>query len=190
MTATTITTRWRMTIAVSSLFSCLIFCPFVHECGHLIPAVVSGATVNAFVWTPVIGRAHVGLSNVSGSALPWVNAGGILLPTFVGTALVLAWMLLPIRTPHPVWRLWLLIPGVLMLVGNLGLVAEAMVGPDSYRHMHLLAKVAGGKGTLGKLLELLPAVWTVVVLAVATRSGLRKTNATEPSDATERSTAG
>ena len=174
-----IATRWRITIALSSLFSCLIFYPFVHECGHLIPAVVSGATINAFVWTPVIGRAHVGLSNVSGSALPWVDAGGILLPTFVGTALLLAWMFLPIRTPHPVWRLWLLIPGVLMLVGNLGLVAEATLGPDSYRHMHLLAKVAGGNGTLGKLLELWPAVWTVVVLAVATRSGLRKTKATD-----------
>ncbi|MEZ6101397.1 MAG: hypothetical protein R3E01_20895 [Pirellulaceae bacterium] len=173
-------TGWRVTIALSSLLSCFVFYPFVHECGHLIPAVLSGATVNEFVWTPFISRAHVGLSNVSGSALPWVDAGGVLLPTLVGTALVVAWIALPSKTSGAIWRLWMLVPGVVMLVGNLGLLIEATIGSVSYRHMHLLAQAVGGEGIIGKTLEVLPSVWTVVVLALAIRLGLRQSKATEP----------
>ena len=181
MKTATKTTVWRVTIAASSLLSCFVFYPFVHECGHLIPAVLSGATVNVFDWTPFIGHAHVGLSNVSGSALPWVDAGGILLPTLVGTALIGAWMALPARASGRIWRLWLLVPSVVMLVGNLGLVIEATVGSGSYRHMHLLAKAIGGEGIIGKALEVLPAVWSVVVVALAIRLRPCHTKSTEPS---------
>ncbi|MCA9238973.1 MAG: hypothetical protein KDA37_02185, partial [Planctomycetales bacterium] len=169
------------TIALSSLLSCFVFYPFVHECGHLIPAVLSGATVKEFVWTPFIGHAHASLSDVSGSALPWVDAGGVLLPSLVGTALVVAWIAGPLRTSGAIWRLWLLVPGLVMLVGNLGLFIEATVGSTSYRHMHLLAKGVGGEGRIGGTLEVLPAVWTVAMLALAIRLGLRRSKATEPS---------
>ncbi|MCA9194130.1 MAG: hypothetical protein KDB03_20310, partial [Planctomycetales bacterium] len=168
-------------MASSSLLSFFVLYPFVHECGHLIPAIAGGATVNDFVWTPFFGHAHVGLSNVSGSALPWVDAGGALLPTLVGTALVGTWMALPTKASGPNWRLWLLVPGVVMLVGNLGLFFEATVGSGSYRHMYLLAKAIGGEGIVGKALEVLPAVWTVVVVALAIGLHRRQSKATEPS---------
>ena len=171
---------WRITIALSSLLSCFVLYPLVHECGHLIPAVFAGATVNKFVWTPFLGHPHVGLSNVSGVALPWVNAGGVLLPTLVGTALITLWMLMSKRKRRPVWHLWIFVPAIVMLLGNLGLPIEATLGSEHFRHMHSLATTVGGDGIVGKLIEVAPTVWSFLTLALA--CGMWMKNWTSSSD--------
>ena len=137
--------RRRVTIAATAILSWLVFYPFVHELGHLLPAVASGAEVNKFIWTPLLGRTHVSLNNVSESAIPWVDAGGILLPTIVGTVLVAVWISLPVKTPAPLWRIWLIIPGGIMLLGNFGLIFEMILESNSLDHMHSLAKHIGGE---------------------------------------------
>lgn len=115
----------------------------------------------------MLGRSHVGLSNVSGDALPWVNAGGTLLPTMVGTALIAAWIPISKRKPRPIWHLWLVVPATVMFLGNLGLIAEAMTRSNGFRHMQLLAKDLGGTGVMGGLWEVAPAVWSFLVFALA-----------------------
>jgi hypothetical protein len=82
----------------------------------------------------------VSLNHVSGTGQPWVNAGGTVLPTVVGTLLISIWLALPYVRPIPLWRFWLLIPGGVLLLGNLGLFWEVGMPSDSYHHMTGLAK--------------------------------------------------
>jgi hypothetical protein len=138
----------------------------VHEGGHLLPAVLSGAVVNRFVWTPLLGELHVSLSGVSGAAQPWVDAGGILLPTAIGTLLVAIWMSLPDKRPTPLWRFWLLIPGGVLLIGNVGLFWEAASCNDAYHHMAGLAHVVGDGGS-GLLFQVAPALWSCLMIGWA-----------------------
>jgi hypothetical protein len=175
----------RATIAASAILSCLVFYPFVHECGHLLPAKVSGAEVNTFIWTPLLGRTHVSLNNVPGPAMPWVDAGGILLPTIVGTMMMAIWLSLPLRVPNPLWRIWLLIPGGILLLGNFGLILEMIMQSNTLDHMHGLAQLIGGNGLVAMIVELLPALWSCIVIACTIRHcRRRKQVAPEPKQTT------
>lgn len=171
-----------VTIASASLVSCLFVYPLVHECGHLIPALVSGAEVTEFVWTPLLGSPHVGLNRVSGEALPWVDAGGMLLPTFVGTCLIAIWLSLPLRQPPPPWRCWILIPGGFLLLGNLGIFFEAAMATNRLDHMDGLARRVAGDGVLGVVLELAPALWTCLLIGLVARRwrGQRRSDVPSP----------
>jgi hypothetical protein len=159
------------TFIAAGVFSSLVVYPLIHETGHLLPALWSGAEVNRFVWTPLMGRPHVSLNLVSGAAKPWVAAGGVLLPTLVGTLLFAAWLLLPPKRPIPLWRYWLLFPGITLLSGNLGLLIERFTPPEAYRHMTPLAgAVAGGS----VLFELAPALWSGLLFGLVAVSAWRQ----------------
>jgi hypothetical protein len=93
-----------LTFVGVGILSSLFLYPLVHKTGHLVPAIVSGAEAERFVWIPLMGSPHVSLNQVSGTALPWVDAGGILLPTMIGTLLIWIWFLLLDVRPIPLWR--------------------------------------------------------------------------------------
>lgn len=158
-----------VTLAAASLVSCLVVYPLAHEAGHLLPAVWSGATVDRFVWTPLLGHPHVSLNQVSGTVRPWVDAGGILLPTGLGTLLVMVWLLLPTPAGHPAWRLWLLIPGGFLLLGNLGLFLEVWGPAGSYAHMAGLAQRLAGGGLGALTIELSPTLWSCLLIGCVIR---------------------
>ena len=161
--------KWRITIAASAIVSCLFVYPLIHELGHLVPAVVSGAEVNEFVWTPLIGPPHVSLNNVSGEAMPWVDAGGMLLPTLIGTILIGVWLWLPRSSPMPLSRYWLLIPGGVLLLGNLGIPFEMLLASNRLDHMAGLSQTIAGRGILGRLGELAPALWSLLITVIVIR---------------------
>jgi hypothetical protein len=113
-----------------------------------------------------MGEPRVSLSGVSAAAQPWVDAGGILLPTAIGTLLVAIWMSLPCKRPAPLWRFWLLIPGGVLLVGNLGLFWEAAGSIDAYHHMAGLADLVGDGGS-GPFFQVAPALWSCLMFGWA-----------------------
>lgn len=154
---------------MTSILSCLFVYPIIHESGHLLPAVATGAEVNEVVWSPLIGRTHVSLNNVSRAAMPCVDAGGVLLPTLVGTLLIAILLWLPSRRPMSLWRLGLLIPGGVLLLGNLGLLFEAILPSNHIDHMERLAQRVAGDGGLGLLVELTPALWSCLVIVAVIR---------------------
>jgi hypothetical protein len=161
-----------VSFAATGILSSLVFYPLIHETGHLIPAVVSGAPVNRFVWTPLIGNPHVSLNQVSGTARPWVDAGGILLPTAAGTLLIAVWLLSPHARPTPLWRFWLLIPGSVLLLGNLGLFWEVQSSSASYHHMAGLAKQFGA-GSSVYWIEVAPGLWSCFLIGWLIRQWIR-----------------
>lgn len=154
----------RITFAISSLTACLLIYPLMHEVGHFIPAVCTDAEVNKFVWLPLFARPHVSLNRVSGEALPWVDAGGILIPTAVGTLLIAALLLLP-TSVSITWRMWLFIPAVVLLLSNFGLFWEALGNANGYAHMKGLAHRLVGGGWASLAVELLPAFWSCFTIA-------------------------
>jgi len=88
--------------------------------------------------------------------------------------LIAVWLWLPPKSPTPLWRFWLLIPGGVMLLGNLGLVIEASSSSTSYRHMARLAQLLAGAGAGALLLELAPALLSCVLIGFAIRKYWRQ----------------
>jgi hypothetical protein len=93
----------------------------------------------------------------------------MLLPTFVGTLLICVWISLRARSPAPLWRLWLLFPGTILLVGNLGIIFEVVIPSNQLDHMHALAQMLAGGGALALLIEISPAVWSCLLIGCTVR---------------------
>ena len=152
--------RWRVAAAILA-FSGVVVYSLVHEGGHLLFGVLSGGRPNwhAVRWTVFSGEEpHVAFEYLPADAIPWMTAGGILLPTFVGIAVIAAWWLLGRRA---VWWLQLLavIPGLMLLFGNLGLFAEA-------GHTLPLAAHLGMHGAVAQIVARSPAFVTLLIFAV------------------------
>jgi hypothetical protein len=161
--------RRRLRVAAAILaFSGLVVYSLVHEGGHLLFGVLFGGQPNwhAVRWTVFSGEEpHVAFQHLPSDALPWMSAGGILFPSFVGIALILLWWFAEKRV---LWWLQLLtiIPGFVLLLGNLGLFADA-------GHTLPLALHFGLSGAMAQIVARSPAIVTLIVFAfIACRAKL------------------
>ncbi|MDZ7618173.1 MAG: hypothetical protein U1E05_14300 [Patescibacteria group bacterium] len=158
----------------TAVLSCTVVYPLVHEGGHYITARMLGVDVHDVVWTTWTGHPHVALGATPGHAIPWINAGGLLLPTFVGMLFALLWIAACKRLNWNI-SMALLVTAVTLLAGNLGTIAEALT-PLGFKHMRPLAEHLGLSGFASIALELLPAlVASVLIAAMGVRlQGLRR----------------
>ena len=80
-------------LAALAVFSALVVYPVVHEAGHFLAGKALGAEVKQVVWTLLGGeRPHVLFGQTPGELIPWINAGGIILPTVIGGAAIIFWL--------------------------------------------------------------------------------------------------
>jgi hypothetical protein len=151
--------RWRVAGLVLA-FSGLVLYSVVHEGGHLLFGALFGGQQDwqAVRWTVFSGeQPHVVFRRLPEAAMPWMSAGGILLPTLVAVALLLLWHLLG---RGATWWLQLLavLPALALLLGNLGLLADA-------GHTLRLATHLGLRGAMAQVAACSPAVVTLVCFA-------------------------
>ena len=148
--------------ALSATASALIVYPAVHEGGHYLAARLTGVEVRGVVWTMLTGKApHVSLGPTSGDVLPWVNAGGLILPTIVGIAILVIWLIFADR--WPAWaRSAFAIPGIGLLAGNAGTVVELFREPTLLHHMQPLARHLGLSGIASFGFQSLPAIVSLI----------------------------
>ena len=147
-------------IGATTAFSGLVLYSIVHEAGHLFLGWLCGATPawDQVCWTVFSGEEpHAAFRSLPREAEPWMWAGGLLLPTFVGCVLVVAgcW-----RGTRGAWwaRALLVTVGAVLLLGNLGLFADA-------GHTLPLALHLGAHGILAQVAALMPAMLTLSVYA-------------------------
>lgn len=163
-------------LLVTGVLSCAVVYPLVHEGGHYIGARILGVYVRAVVWTIWSGHPHVSLGNTPGHAIPWINVGGLFLPTLAGTLLALFWIT-AYRRLHWLISIVLVVPAMTLLAGNLCTIAE-ILAPSGFKHMRPLAEHFGLSGFTSVTLQLLPALVTSVLIAaiiVRLRSLKKKT---------------
>lgn len=80
--------------AATVVISGLVLYPVVHEGGHMMLGMLFGAIPNwdDVVWTPLSGvEPHVSFIYISESAVPFMAAGGYIVPTLVALLLLLIW---------------------------------------------------------------------------------------------------
>jgi len=146
----------RKVIYVSSIALLSFFLYSVlHEFGHWIVGYLGGGTASTIVWTPLAGgEPHVSFSHLSQAVVPWMMAGGILIPTVVGLGLVLTWLAFSRRLQWPL-SYAMIIPGVLFLFSNVACVVP------SDRHMSFLTAKFGLEGFGASLVAAIPLVLTI-----------------------------
>jgi hypothetical protein len=110
----------------SFAFSAVIIYSIVHEGCHLLLGKLFGGrpSWHAVRWTVFSGeKPHIAFEHLPASVRPWMSAGGVLLPSLAGLALILLWSFVEKQAR---WWLQLLIviPGLVLLLGNLGLFAD------------------------------------------------------------------
>jgi hypothetical protein len=130
----------------------------VHEAGHLLFGWLWGDTPawHQVSWTIFSGEEpHAAFRSLPDEAVPWMGAGGILLPTLVGCVLVAAGFWRGGRAARWV-QLVLVTAGAVLLLGNLGLFADT-------DHTLPLALHLGLHGVLAQIVALMPAVLTLAV---------------------------
>jgi hypothetical protein len=145
-------------VAGTAAFSGIVLYSVVHEAGHLLFGWLWGGTPawDQVSWTVFSGEEpHAAFRALPREAVPWMAAGGILLPTLVGCILVAAGIR---RGGRGAWwvQLVLVTAGAVLLLGNLGLFADS-------DHTLPLARHLGFQGTLGQLVALMPAVLTLAI---------------------------
>ena len=149
----------------------------LHEFGHWIVGYLGGGTASAIVWTPVAGEEpHVSFSHLPQAVVPWMMAGGVLIPTVVGLGLILTWLAFSHRLQWP-FSYAMIIPGVLFLFSNVAYVLP------SDRHMSFLTAEFGLGGFSASLIAAIPLVLTIaaygcVVMRLMNRARGVQQNAT------------
>lgn len=129
----------------------------VHELGHWFVGYLGGGTATEIVWTPLSGEEpHVSFGTLPEAVVPWMIAGGVWIPTIIGLALVLTWLIFSRRIYRPLGYA-LIIPGVLFLLSNVACLLPA--GPDGHRKA--LSTALGLQGFAGTLVEFSPPIVTV-----------------------------
>lgn len=150
--------RRRLAAAAVLAVSSLVLYSLVHEAGHLLFGTLFGAQPDwhAVRWTVFSGEEpHAAFRHLPPGAEPWMSAGGILLPSLVGMMVLLLWTFLRRRTPWWV-QLLAIIPGLVLLLGNLGLFADA-------GHTLALASHLGLGGVTAQIAARSPAIVTLVI---------------------------
>ena len=133
----------RLSFVFGAISIVLIVLPAVHEFGHYLPGVVLGAEVRDVTWTLLSGHApRVYFHSVSGEAMPWVDAGGVLIPTFFGLVLIALWARYCSRPQSTFWLL-LLLSGICLSCKALGPALAAFSSLASYSHLRGLAQISG-----------------------------------------------
>ena len=147
------------------------FYSVVHEAGHLLPALAFGIEVKGVTWTVFGGQSpHVSLGDTPRWAMAWIDAGGLLLPTLLGSVLMTAWLAVR-RRCSPALAAWLWIPGLTMLCGNIGLLIEVFAPAwTTHSHMRSLSIWLGLSGITAGMLELLPLIPTVLFTVLFCRT--------------------
>jgi hypothetical protein len=150
------TRRGLAVIGVTTAFSGIVFYSIIHEAGHLLFGVLWGGTPDwdQVSWTFFSGEEpHAAFRSLPPQADPWMGAGGILLPTLVGCALLAAGYWRGRRFASWV-HLVLVTAGAALLLGNLGLFADT-------GHTLPLAIHLGFRGILAQLVSVIPAALTL-----------------------------
>jgi hypothetical protein len=152
--------RLLLVIGATTAFSGIVLYSLVHEAGHLLFGWLWGGTPawNQVSWTIFSGEEpHAAFRSLPDEAVPWMGAGGMLLPTFVGCVLVAAGFWRGGRVARWV-RLVLVTAGAMLLLGNLGLFADT-------DHTLPLTLHLGFHGVVAQIVALMPAVLTLTVYA-------------------------
>jgi hypothetical protein len=148
--------RRLLVVGGTAAFFGIVVYSLIHEAGHLLFGLLWGGKPawDQVSWTVFSGEEpHAAFRSLPGDAVPWMSAGGMLLPTLVGCALVAVGFWWGGRVA--VWlQLVLVTSGSVLLLGNLGLFADT-------DHMLPLALHLGFHGTLAQIVALLPAVLTL-----------------------------
>jgi hypothetical protein len=153
--------RRRLVVAVigtTTAFSGIVLYSVVHEAGHLLFGWMRGGTPawDQVSWTVFSGEEpHVAFRSLPPEAVPWMAAGGMLLPTLLGCALMATgfW-----RGGRIVWWVQrvLVTAGAVLLLGNLGLLADT-------GHTLPLALSLGIRGVVAQVVAILPALLALAV---------------------------
>jgi hypothetical protein len=147
-----------MVVAATTAFTGIVLYSIIHEAGHLLFGWFWGGTpaLKRVSWTIFSGEEpHADFRSLPPEAVPWMGAGGLLLPTLAGCVFVVAGFCLRGRIAG--WMpLALVTAGAAMLLGNLGLFA-------STDHTLPLALHLGFDGVLAQIVALMPAVLTLAV---------------------------
>lgn len=170
--------RW-LVGALIMAFSGLVLYSVVHEGGHVLFGMLFGGELDpaGIRWTIFSGEEpHAAFRHLPPDAFPWMTAGGVLLPTLIGLVLVVIWFW---RGGRMSWWLQfiLVIPALALLLGNIGLFADA-------GHTLPLASHFGVHGVLAHVAALGPAIVTLIVFAFILRWVARATRA--PQESTSR----
>jgi hypothetical protein len=145
-------------LGATTAFSGLILYSIVHEAGHLLFGWLWGGTPawDQISWTIFAGEEpHAAFRSLPSDAVPWMAAGGMLLPTLVGCALVAAGLRRGGRGGSWI-QLVLVAAGAVLLLGNLSLFVDT-------GHTIPLAHRLGFHGVLAQLVALTPAVLTLAI---------------------------
>jgi hypothetical protein len=160
--------RWRqldarqrlelVVVAATITFSGLVLYSIIHEAGHLLFGRMWGGTPawDQVSWTIFSGEEpHANFRSLPPESVPWMGAGGVLLPTLVGCALIIVSFQLHGRVTWWVHRV-LISAGAILLLGNLGLFADT-------GHTLPLAIHLGAHGIAAQILALMPAMLTLII---------------------------
>ena len=147
-------------LATIAVLSVTVIYPVIHESGHLLAGHLQGVEARDAALTVWSGHPHVSFADTPAHAIPWIDAGGIILPTVVGILLMVIWFTLSRRISFVTgYVLW--IPGLVLLSGNLGAVAEA--ASSTHGHLGLLAAHFGLSGTAAFIFQASPALFSVLL---------------------------
>lgn len=159
--------RYRVATAMLA-FSGIVLYPAIHEGGHELFGTLFGARPSwgGVRWTCLQGEEpHAAFYSMPPEALPWMGTGGILFPTLIGLVLLLFWRFCGGRMRW--WlQMLLVVPGLVLLAGNLGLFAD--VG-----HTLPLATHFGLGGVLAQIAARVPALVTLGMFAWIVRPATR-----------------
>jgi hypothetical protein len=173
-------TRRVLFLAAIPAISGLVLYPAVHEGGHMIAGILFGAKANwgGVVWTCFAGEEpHASFSHLPESAVPFMAAGGTIVPMLIALLLLLIWRCAAWKISWYLSAALVSIP-VLFLFSTVGCLFEL------YRntHMDALSVHYGLTGFPRVLLSLSPLLMAIAAFAwlgmVFWKSKLRRVIAT------------
>lgn len=164
-----------ITVGAILLVSSFLY-SIVHELGHVVFGLMAGGTLRRVVWTIFfLEEPHVEFSFLpQGWGSAWMSAGGMILPTLVGLSLVALWLVFRKKLPFFASAL-VLVPGMSLLLGNIGGLIEATAYLAGGPAPHMIPMgIQLGLGVFGTaLFSCLPFALTAAAYVLVLRA-LRK----------------